>query len=160
MFFSQVVPVSLAKDNFALNPGFQVDRNTMAIVGGKEVFSLEYVKDNPTLPHEYFKDIFVTEVQITGITTLDNKCALFIGNDFARVTGDGNSTLQCHTARVRHPYHCPNCLRQSSDAMVKDDCDTTVCEEFFFVRKCVQQAQIKNWTMLTGLHYLGAAIAV
>lgn len=36
----QVVPVSLAKDDFALKPGFQVDRNAMAIVGGKEMYSL------------------------------------------------------------------------------------------------------------------------
>lgn len=91
-----VVPVSLAKDGLALKPGFQVDRNAMAIVGGKEMYSLEYVKNNPTSPHEYFKIKFVTEVQIMGITTLDNKCALIISNDFQGSTGDGNSTLQCY----------------------------------------------------------------
>lgn len=68
-----VAAVSLAKDDLALKPGFQVDRNAMVIVGGKEMYSLEYVKSNPTLPHENFKDKFVTEVQTMGITTLDNK---------------------------------------------------------------------------------------
>ena len=126
-----VVPVSLAKDGFALKPGFQVDRNAMAIVGGKEMYSLQYVKNNPTLPYENFKDKFVTEVQIMGITTLDNKCALIIGNDFTGSTGDGNSTLQCHLERLRELQHCLNCLKESSDAVVKNECDTTVCEECF-----------------------------
>lgn len=45
----QVVPVSLAKDGFTLKPGFQVDQNTMTILGGKDVYTLDYVKENPTL---------------------------------------------------------------------------------------------------------------
>ena len=147
----QVVPVSLAKYGFALNPGFQVDRNTMAIVGGKEVFSLEFVKDNPALLHEYFKDKFVTEVQITGITTLDNKCALIIGNDFTGVTGDGHSTPQCHLARIRHLHHYPNCLRQCTDAIVKDDCDTTVCEECFS-----SECLCGRWKELDHVHWAQA----
>ena len=91
----QVVPVSLAKDGFILKPGFQVDQNTMTILGGKDVYTLDYVKENPTLPHESFKDKFVTEAQIMGITSLDNKSALIIGNDFMGSTGDGDSTMNC-----------------------------------------------------------------
>ena len=91
----QVVPVSLAKDGFTLKPGFQVDQNTMTILGGKDVYTLDYVKENPTLPHESFKDKFVTEAQIMGITSLDNKSALIIGNDFTGSTGDGDSTMNC-----------------------------------------------------------------
>lgn len=91
-----MVPVSLAKDSFTLKPGFQVDRNTMSILGGKEVYSVDSTENNPTLPHESFKDKFVTEVQIMGITTLDKKAALIIGSDFTGPTGDDDSTLQCH----------------------------------------------------------------
>lgn len=66
-----------------------------------------------------------------GITTLDNKCALIIGNDFTGSTGDGNSTLQCYLERLCELQHCLNCLKESSDEVVKNECDTTVCEECF-----------------------------
>lgn len=67
----------------------------MTILEGKDVYTLDYVKENPTLPHESFKDKFVTEAQIMGITSLDNKSALIIGNDFTGSTGDGDSTMNC-----------------------------------------------------------------
>ena len=126
----QVVPFSLAKNGFTLKPGFQVDRNTMSILGGKEVYSVDYVKNNPSLPHESFKDKFVTEVQIMGITTLDNKAA-FIGNDFTGPNGDGDSTLQCLVKRIQELQQCLNCLRENADAIFKEECHTTVCGECF-----------------------------
>lgn len=127
----QVVPVSLAKDGFTLKPGFQVDQNTMTILGGKDVYTLDYVKENPTLPHESFKDKFVTEAQIMGITSLDNKSALIIGNDFTGSTGDGDSTMNCHAKRIQELQQCLSCLREFHDAIVKEECHTTVCEECF-----------------------------
>ncbi|KAL9957638.1 hypothetical protein ACROYT_G034559 [Oculina patagonica] len=122
----QVVPVSLAKDGFTLKPGFQVDQNTMTILGGKDVYTLDYVKENPTLPHESFKDKFVTEAQIMGITSLDNKSALIIVNDFTGSTGDGESTMNCHAKRIQELQQCLSCLREFQDAIVKEECHTTV----------------------------------
>lgn len=127
----QVVPVSLAKDGFTLKPGFKVDQNTMSILGGKQVYSADYVKNNPPLLHESFKDKFVKEVQIMGITTLDNKAALIIGNDFTGLSGDGDSTLQCHVKRIQELQQRLNCLRENPDAIVKEECHTTVCGECF-----------------------------
>ena len=108
----QVVPVSLPKDGFALKPGFH-----------------DYIKENPTLPQQSFKDKFVTKAQIMGITSLDNKSALIIGNDFARSTGDGESTMNCHEKQIQELQQCLSCLRKFQDAIVEEECHTTVCEE-------------------------------
>ena len=86
-----LMPVSLAKDGFAIKPGLQVDQNTMLIVRKREHYSLDYVKQNQKIPHDYFFDKFVKEVEITGVTSLDNKAALIIGNDFVGSGGNGNS---------------------------------------------------------------------
>ncbi|KAJ7383240.1 hypothetical protein OS493_030045 [Desmophyllum pertusum] len=43
----RLMPVSLAKDVFAIKPGFQVDQGTMLIVGGQEHYSLDYVNQHP-----------------------------------------------------------------------------------------------------------------
>ena len=61
----QVVPVSLAKDGFMLN-------TILSILDEKEVCSLDYVNNNPTLPHESFRDTFVMKEQIMGMMALDN----------------------------------------------------------------------------------------
>lgn len=102
----RLIPVSLAKDGFALKPGFQVDQHTMLIVGGQEPYSLPYVKQHQDIPHDYFFDKFVKEVEVMGVTSLDNKAALIIGNDFVGSGGDGNLTLQCHVKRLRELQQC------------------------------------------------------
>lgn len=97
----RLMPVSSAKDGFAIKPGFQVDQNTMLIVGGREHYSLGYVKQQQEIPHDYFSDKFVKEVEIMGVASLDNRAALIIGNDCVGSGGDGNSTLQFHLKRLR-----------------------------------------------------------
>jgi len=97
----RLMPVSSAKDGFAIKPGFQVDQNTMLIVGGREHYSLGYVKQQQEIPHDYFSDKFVREVEIMGVASLDNRAALIIGNDCVGSGGDGNSTLQFHLKRLR-----------------------------------------------------------
>ena len=64
----RLIPVSLAKDGFAIKPGFQVDQNTMLIVGGREHYSLDYVKQNQDIPHDYFSDKFVKELEIMNLS--------------------------------------------------------------------------------------------
>ena len=61
----QVVPVSLAKDGFMLN-------TILSILDEKEVYSLDYVNNNPTLPNESFRDTFVMKEQTMGMMALDN----------------------------------------------------------------------------------------
>lgn len=45
-----------------------------------------------------------------GITTLDNKSALIIGNDFTGSTGDGNFMLQCHVKCIKELQQCLSCI--------------------------------------------------
>ena len=101
----------MAKDGFALKPGFEVDEHAMVVVGGQELYTLEYVRENQSIPHEHFKNKFFTEVEIMGIITLDNKTALIVGNDFTGTEGDGRSTLQCQVRRLREVQQCLNCLQ-------------------------------------------------
>lgn len=125
----RLMPVSLPKDGFAIKPGFQVDQNTMLIVGGREHYSLDYVKQQKEIPHDYFSDKFVTEVQIMGVTSLDNKAALIIGNDFVGSGGDGNSMLQFHLKRLQELQQCLHCLQDTSDLLIKEECSTTECPQ-------------------------------
>ncbi len=62
----QVVPVSLAKDGFTLKPCFQVDQNMMTILGGKDVYTLDYIKENPTLLHESFRTSLSQKLRLWG----------------------------------------------------------------------------------------------
>lgn len=118
----QVVPVSLAKDSFTLN-------TILSILGEKEVYSLDYVKNNPTLPDESFRDKFVMKEQIMGMMALDNKAALIIGNDFMGSTSYGDSTLQCQVKQIQELQQCLNCLYKNMDVIVKEECYTTACEK-------------------------------
>lgn len=118
----QVVPVSLAKDGFMLN-------TILSILDDKEVYSLDYVNNNPTLPHESFRDTFVMKEQIMGMMALDNKATLIIGNDFMGPTSSGGSTLQCQVKQMQELQQCLNCLRENMDAIVKEECYTTVGEK-------------------------------
>ena len=88
----KVIPVSMARNRFTLKPGFEVDQRAMVVVGGQEVYTLEYIRGNQDHPHEDFANKFITEVEIMGLTTLDNKTALIIGNDFCGKDGDGRTT--------------------------------------------------------------------
>lgn len=124
----RLMPVSLAKDGFAIKPGFQVDQNTMLIVGGREHYSLDYVKQHQEIPHYYFSDKFV-KVEIMGVTSLDNKAALIIGNDFVGSGGNGNSTLQFHLRRLQELQQCLHCLQDTSDLLIKEECSTTECPQ-------------------------------
>ena len=62
----------------------------MLIAGGQEHYSLDCAKQHQEIPHDYFSDKFVKEVEIMGVTSLDNKAALIIGNDFLGSGGDGD----------------------------------------------------------------------
>ena len=123
----KVIPVSLAKDGFTLKPSFQVDQHAMLVVGGQELYNLDYVQENQNIPHEHFEEKFVTEVEIMGITTLNNKTSLIVGNNFVGSEGDGRSTLQCHVQRLRELQQFLNCLQGSEGLMVKEVCHTTEC---------------------------------
>ena len=129
------MPVSLSKDGFAIKPGFQVDQNTMLIVGGRE-HSLGYVKQHQEIPHDYFSDKFFKEVEIMGVTSLDNKEALIIGNDFVGSGGDGNSTLQFYLKRLQELQQCLHCLQATSVLLIKEECTTTECPQ------CVSSKEI------------------
>ena len=100
----------------------------LSVLDEKEVCSLDYV-NNPTLPHESFRDTFVMKEQITGMMALDNKAALIIGNDFVGPTSSGGSTLQCQVKQMQELQQCLNCLRENMDAIVKEECYTTVGEK-------------------------------
>ena len=92
----QVVPVSLEKDGFTPNA-------ILSILGEKEVYSLDYAKNNPTLPHESLREKFAMKEQTMGMMALDNKVAIIIGNDFVGPTSSGDSTLLfCHA----FPFSC------------------------------------------------------
>lgn len=132
----RLIPISFAKDGFTLKPGFQVDQHTMLVVGGIEHYSLADVKEHQDIRHDYFSDKFVKEVEIMGVTSLDNKSALIIGNDFVGAGGDGNSTLQCHMKRLRELQQCLHCLQDSSDLVINEDCLTTECPE------CVSKKEV------------------
>ena len=123
----KVIPVSLAKDGFTLKPSFEVDQHAMLVVGGQELYNLDYVQENQNIPHEHFAKKFVTEVEIVGITTLDDKTSLIVGNDFVVSEGDGRSTLQCHVQRLRELQQCLNSLQGSEGLTVKEVCHTTEC---------------------------------
>ena len=101
----------------------------MLIVGGREHYSIDYVKQHQKIPHDYFSDKFVKEVEIMGVTSLDNKAALIIGNDFVGSGGDGNSTLQFHLKRLQELQQCLHCLQDTSDLLIKEECSTTECPQ-------------------------------
>ena len=63
------------------------------------------------------------------ITTLDNKTALIIGNNFTGTEGNVRSTLQCHVRRLRELQQCLNCLQRGEDLTIKDECHTSACNE-------------------------------
>lgn len=107
----KVILVSMAKDGFTLKPGFEVDQRAMVVVGGQEVYTLEYIRRNQDLPHEDFANKFITEVEIIGLTTLENKTALIIANNVSGKDGDGRTTLQCHLRRLRELQQCLNCIQ-------------------------------------------------
>lgn len=125
----KVVPVSLAKDGFTIKPGFEVDQHTMVVVGGQELYTLQDVRENQNIAHGHFANKFVTDVEIMGITTLDNKTALIVGNHVIGKEGDGRSILQCHLRRLRELQQCFNCLQGGESLIVKEKCHTLECNE-------------------------------
>ena len=143
----RLMPVSLAKAGFAIKPGFQVDQNTLLIVGGREHYSLDYVKQHPEIPHDYFSDKFVKEVEIMGVTSLDNKAALIIGNDFEGSGGDGNCTLQFHLKRLQELQQCLHCLQDTSDLPTKEESLTTECPQ------CVSTKEVCHICKEKGLEH-------
>ena len=88
------------------------------------------MKQHQEIRHDYFSDKFVKEVEIMGVTSLDNKAAFIIGNDFVGSGGDGNSTMQSHLKRLRELQQCLHCLRDTSDLLIKEECTTTECPQF------------------------------
>lgn len=155
----KVIPISLAKDGFTLKPGFEVDQRAMVVVGGQELYTLEYVRENQEVPHEHFANKFVTEVEIMGITTLDNKTALIVGNDFTGTEGDGRSTLQCHVRRLRELQQCLNCLQKGEDLIVQEECHTAEGDTSAFLTKSSVNP-VKVLVSLTGVLLLDDVIDV
>lgn len=87
-----------------------------------------------------------------SITTLDNKAALIIGNDFTGPNGDGDSTLRCHVKRIQVLQQCLNCLRENQDAIVNEECHTTVCGECFSIEDVFSTCRERE-SMFIGLRY-------
>lgn len=144
----KVIPVSMAKDGFTLKPGFEVDQRAMVVVGGQEVYTLEYIRRNQDLPHEDFANKFITEVEIIGLTTLDNKTGLIIGNDFSGKDGDGRTTLQCHLQMLRELQQCLNCIQRGEALTVTQECLTAECDECLTrkaVCKTCKNAGFTHW---------------
>lgn len=149
----------MAKDGFTLKPGFEVDQRAMVVVGGQELYTLEYIRENQEVPHEHFANKFVTEVEIMGITTLDNKTALIVGNDFTGTEGDGRSTLQCHVRRLRELQQCLNCLQKGEDLIVQEECHTAEGDTSAFLTKSSVNP-VKVLVSLTGVLLLDDVIDV
>ena len=54
----------------------------MIVIGGPvETYSLKYITENQLISLEFFKDKFITEAEIMGITTLDYKLAIVLKCD-------------------------------------------------------------------------------
>lgn len=142
----RLMPVSLAKDGFAIKPRLQVDQNTMLIVGEREHYSLDYVKQNQKIPHDYFFDKFVKEVEIIAVTSLDNKAALIIRHDFVGSGGNGNSTLKFTLGNCLQ--QCLHCLQGTSDLLIKQECTTTECSQWVSTKQVChvcKEKGFKHW---------------
>ena len=137
----KVVPVSMAKDGMTLKPRFQADSRQMIVIGGLETYSLEYITENQLISPEFFKDKYITEAEIMGITTVDYKLAIVLGYDFVNNSGTGQSTFEKHLKRLKGLQQCKSCLEGDegfvtgeSCIRTKSDCptcteNTSVCHE-------------------------------
>ena len=141
----KVVPVSMAKDGLTLKPGFQADPKQLIVVGGLETYSLEYITENQIISPEFFKDKFVTEAEIMGITTLDYKLAVVLGSDFVNNSGTGQSTFETHLKRLKELQQCKSCLeREKSVTVAGESCTTSECPKCTENRSVCHECKAKG----------------
>lgn len=121
----KVVPVSMAKDGMTLKPGFQADSRQMIVIVGLERYTLEYITENQLASPEFFKDKFITEAEIMGITTVDYKLAIVLGCDFVNNSGTGQSKFEKHLKRLKELQQCKSCLEGDEGVIVTgESCET------------------------------------
>lgn len=124
----KVVPVSMAKDGMTLKPRFQADSRQMIVIGGLETYSLEYITENQLISPEFFKDKYITEAEIMGITTVDYKLAIVLGYDFVNNSGTGQSTFEKQLKRLKELQQCKSCLEGDEGVIVTgESCKESDC---------------------------------
>ena len=127
----KVVPVSMAKDGLTLKPGFQADPRQLIVVGGLQTYSLEYITEKVLISPKFFKDKFITEAEIIGITTLDYKLAVVLGSDFVNNRRTAESTFQTHLKRLKELQQCKTCLERKESVIVAgESCMNSKCPTY------------------------------
>ena len=90
----KVIPVACANDSTALKPGMQYDEQQHVIVGLKDVTTFNFVSANPNPEPEFLKENVVTEVNVTYVSSMDNKVSLPIGITYKQRTGKTGAALK------------------------------------------------------------------
>lgn len=113
----------MAKDGMTLKPGFQADSRQMIVIGGPvETYSLEYITENQLISPEFFKEEFINEAEIMGITTLEYKPAIVLECDVVNNSGTGQSTFEKHLKRLKELQQCKSCLEGDEGFVTCESC--------------------------------------
>lgn len=104
----RVIPVILQKDGTLLKPGLQKDILQGFLVGALIQIDNRFIQANENPSRELLKSIFVTEADVTCLSTYDGKVALPCGFDLTNAFGSAESIKSTLIDRVREAQICLN----------------------------------------------------
>ena len=106
----KVIPVCMASDGTAIKPGLEFDAHQKKIVGATINIDCEYVKAHVEPDLEELKQAMVTEVDVTFLTTLDNKVAFPVGVYYLTKKGSGEERYTQFSNMICTVQTCTTCL--------------------------------------------------
>ena len=109
------IPCSHATDGTALKPGVQFDSTLKENVGLTVKAHLDFCRKNSHMNAKDIKPLFVAEaVPMTMfVTTLDNKNAMPVANDYLPRKKSGEDTFQLFEDRIKTIQGCRACLSRT-----------------------------------------------
>ena len=108
------IAVACANDSTALKPGIQYDEKQHINVGLTEPISHAFVVENPTPNADFLKARIVTEVNVTFVTTLDNRVSMPVAISYKPRTGKtGDNLKDQFISEIQQLQTCHACINRA-----------------------------------------------